>query len=293
MRATDKVAGVREHAVHALKRLQDLSNQEDAVTQLLLRTLHTDSSKCAAATAAVLRRFLVAHATRLPSPRDVRIAVIQTLGVAKFTLPAVLEHIRDEKETVRAAAVAKLDTDLSVTQLKIAQRAWVVEQGLGDRCVARAGLSAPQYRVLTPVAAVSPQVGQGAGGDRLPAVGVAEGVRLLHGGGAAAVGAVPPISPAGLTSRMPPPPAPAAHGRGGARGGGWPHAPRPLHPRPRAEAVPGGGRGPGRARPRGLAAPDGGHGRPQPRARPPVAGAVSVDQGGGAPRTEGPASIAL
>lgn len=49
MRATDKVAGVREHAVVALKRLQDLSNPEDGVTQLLLCTLHTDSSKCAAA----------------------------------------------------------------------------------------------------------------------------------------------------------------------------------------------------------------------------------------------------
>lgn len=62
-----------------------------------------------------------------------RCAVLRNVAACKTTLPVIMQHARDEREEVRVASLGKLRTEFGLRQLSISQRAWVLEQGLGDR----------------------------------------------------------------------------------------------------------------------------------------------------------------
>lgn len=62
-----------------------------------------------------------------------RCAVVACLATTPSTLPAILRHVRDERQEVRCAALDKVRAEIGVKQLTISQRAWLLEQGLGDR----------------------------------------------------------------------------------------------------------------------------------------------------------------
>lgn len=65
--------------------------------------------------------------------RDVRRAVLSSIGVFKSTLPSILKRTRDVKEDVRKLAYTIVSEKLSVRQLAINQRVAVLQDGLQDR----------------------------------------------------------------------------------------------------------------------------------------------------------------
>ncbi|XP_046543346.1 condensin complex subunit 3-like isoform X2 [Haliotis rubra] len=108
-RLRDKVPVVRMHAVLALSRLQDPTDENCPVIKAYL--------------------FLI---SRDPNP-DVRRAVLSCIAPSTKTLMAVIERTRDVKDTVRRVAYNVVAEKIHIKALSIAQRIQLLQDGLSDR----------------------------------------------------------------------------------------------------------------------------------------------------------------
>jgi condensin complex subunit 3 len=108
-RANDKIAAVRVQAVHALNRLQDPEEEDDPVTEMYLRLLHSDTCK------------------------EVRKAVLMNVGISRATVVEMIERSRDTDKEVRKELYNVIGQKLKVKQLKISQRMTLLANGLNDR----------------------------------------------------------------------------------------------------------------------------------------------------------------
>ncbi|XP_067656291.1 condensin complex subunit 3-like isoform X2 [Haliotis asinina] len=108
-RLRDKVPVVRMHAVLALSRLQDPTDENCPVIKAYL--------------------FLI---SRDPNP-DVRRAVLSCIAPSTKTLLAIIERTRDVKDTVRRVAYNVIAEKIHIKALSIAQRIQLLQDGLSDR----------------------------------------------------------------------------------------------------------------------------------------------------------------
>ncbi|XP_071089919.1 condensin complex subunit 3-like isoform X1 [Haliotis cracherodii] len=108
-RLRDKVPVVRMHAVLALSRLQDPTDENCPVIKAYL--------------------FLI---SRDPNP-DVRRAVLSCIAPSTKTLMAIIERTRDVKDTVRRVAYNVIAEKIHIKALSIAQRIQLLQDGLSDR----------------------------------------------------------------------------------------------------------------------------------------------------------------
>eukprot|EP01114_Cavostelium_apophysatum_P015640 TRINITY_DN4306_c0_g1_i1.p1 TRINITY_DN4306_c0_g1~~TRINITY_DN4306_c0_g1_i1.p1 ORF type:complete len:1452 (-),score=526.24 TRINITY_DN4306_c0_g1_i1:463-4818(-) len=108
-RIHDKFPSVRCQAVMGICKLQDPTNKNNPVLQEYLNILNTDASK------------------------DVRKAVIGSIGLSKFTIEDVLKRTHDGNEDVRKHTFQVVSNKLPVEKLTIAQRINLLKDGLNDR----------------------------------------------------------------------------------------------------------------------------------------------------------------
>jgi condensin complex subunit 3 len=108
-RLKDKAPTVRLWAVKAMKRLQAPGDVKDPVMREFVRLMSTDSSK------------------------DIREAAVANIFINKFSLPHMLERIKDIRPEVRVAAYTSLTKTADIRHLKNFMRAQVVQFGLRDR----------------------------------------------------------------------------------------------------------------------------------------------------------------
>ncbi|KAK6178461.1 hypothetical protein SNE40_013249 [Patella caerulea] len=111
-RMRDKIHVVRKHAVLAISRLQDPTDDNCPVIKAYLYLM-----------------------TRDPNP-DVRRAVLGVIAPSTKTLPFILERIRDVNESVRQVAFCVLAEKAHIKCLSIAQRLQILQDGLNDRTAA-------------------------------------------------------------------------------------------------------------------------------------------------------------
>lgn len=108
-RLKDKCPVVRYHAVLAMVRLQDPSDENCPVIKAYLFLLNCD-----------------------PNP-DVRRAVLSSIAPSTKTLASIVGRTRDVKDTVRKTAYEVLSEKIHIKALSIALRLQLVNEGLNDR----------------------------------------------------------------------------------------------------------------------------------------------------------------
>ncbi|XP_076461529.1 condensin complex subunit 3-like isoform X2 [Babylonia areolata] len=108
-RLRDKAAMVRVHAVLALVRLQDPTDDTCPVIKAYLFLMTSD-----------------------PNP-EVRKTIVSHIAPCRKTLVAILERTRDVKDTVRQAAFTVVADKIPMKALTISQRVQLLQQGLNDR----------------------------------------------------------------------------------------------------------------------------------------------------------------
>ena len=65
--------------------------------------------------------------------KDVRRAVVASVGVSVITIPALVERTRDSADDVRRTAFLTVANKVSLAALSIAQRATLLRRGLAER----------------------------------------------------------------------------------------------------------------------------------------------------------------
>ncbi|RUS91586.1 hypothetical protein EGW08_000701 [Elysia chlorotica] len=108
-RLRDKCAQVRVHAVLALMRLQDPTDE----------------------TCPIIKAYMILM-TKDPN-MEVRRIVLTCIAPSTLSLPAVLERTRDVKEAVRRSAYSVIAEKVPLRALTIQQRVDVIQNGLDDR----------------------------------------------------------------------------------------------------------------------------------------------------------------
>ena len=112
-RLSDKVPLVRAMACRALARLQDGGDDGDfadcQITEAFLLMLRRENNA------------------------SVRKMALSSIVACDATVPAIVERTRDDSDAVRRQAYAVLSEKVGVENLTIAQRAAVLQRGLGDR----------------------------------------------------------------------------------------------------------------------------------------------------------------
>ncbi|KAK7111031.1 condensin complex subunit 3-like [Littorina saxatilis] len=108
-RLRDKAAVVRVHAVLALVRLQDPTDDTCPVIKAYIFLMTSD-----------------------PNP-EVRKTIVSHIAPCRKTLAAILERTRDVKDTVRQAAFNIIGEKVPMKAMSIGQRVQLLEQGLNDR----------------------------------------------------------------------------------------------------------------------------------------------------------------
>lgn len=121
-RVHDKYPSVRCQAVIALSRLQDPRNPKDVVVAEYVHLLKVDSSK-----------YVILNYCNSLLNRDVRKAVLSSIGLTKLTVTDVLNRTRDVNEDVRKHAFTIFASKVPVEKLSIDHRATLLRDGLNDR----------------------------------------------------------------------------------------------------------------------------------------------------------------
>lgn len=109
-RLRDKITTVRLWAVKAVEKFQNQHDENDIITNELIRIMQSDASP------------------------DVRMAAVQTITVFKSSLPEIINRMKDVKTEVRLSAVEKLFKDIpDVRYWNVKQRRFAIDCGLHDR----------------------------------------------------------------------------------------------------------------------------------------------------------------
>ncbi|KAK7466706.1 hypothetical protein BaRGS_00037193 [Batillaria attramentaria] len=108
-RLRDKTAVVRVHAVLALVRLQDPTDDDCPIIKAYIFLMTSD-----------------------PNP-EVRKTIVSHIAPCRKTLAAILERTRDVKDTVRQAAFTVIADKVPMKALTIGQRVQLLQEGLHDR----------------------------------------------------------------------------------------------------------------------------------------------------------------